>query len=154
MAYGTPGTDDSGYSSAGLIIYILASRLENRFAVLYQRIFPKVLVPVVVMQLISVYIRLNAYGVTESRYYVALFGVFSIVIGIILSFKPVKRNGLIALLAAGFAVLSIIPPVDAFTISRNSQVTRLENMLGCRGSCGGEIKRIRPVTYAWRLQVF
>ncbi len=118
-----------GYSSAGLVIYILASRLENRFAVLYQLIFPKVLVPVVVMQLVSVYIRLNAYGFTESRYYVALFGVFSIVIGLVLSVKPVKRNGLIALLAAGFAIFSIVPPLDAFTVSRNSQVNRITNIL-------------------------
>lgn len=121
------------YSAAGLIIYILASGLENRFAILYQRIFPKILIPIVVMQLISVYIRLNAYGVTESRYYITLFGIFSIVIGVVLSFKPVKRNGLIAILAAGFAVLSILPPVDAFTVSRNSQITRLENYLQIEG---------------------
>lgn len=130
-----------GYSSAGLIIYVLASCLENRFAVLYQRLFPKVLIPVVVMQLISVYIRLKAYGFTESRYYVALFGVFSIAIGIALSFRPVKRNGIIALLAAGFAIFSIIPPADAFTVSRNSQITRLENMLETAGVLAdGKIK--------------
>jgi len=118
-----------GYSSTGLIIYVLASRLENRFAVLYQRIFPKVLIPVVIMQLVSVYIRLKAYGFTESRYYIALFGIYSIVTGAVLSVQPVKKNGLIALLAAGFAIVSIIPPVDAFTVSRNSQTTRLEHML-------------------------
>ncbi len=121
------------YSAAGLIVYILASGLENRFAILYQRIFPKVLIPIVVMQLISVYIRLSAYGVTESRYYIALFGIFSIVIGIVLSFKPVTKNGLIALLVAGFAILSILPPVDAFTVSRNSQISRLENYLQTEG---------------------
>jgi hypothetical protein len=121
------------YSAAGLIIYILASGLENRFAILYQRIFPKALIPIVVMQLISVYIRLSAYGITESRYYIALFGIFSIVIGVVLSFKPVKRNGLIAILAAGFAILSILPPVDAFTVSRNSQITRLESYLQTEG---------------------
>lgn len=130
-----------GYSSAGLIIYILASSLENRFAVLYQRLFPKVLIPVVVMQLISVYIRLRAYGFTESRYYVALFGIFSIVVGIVLSFKPVKKNGLIAILAAGFAIFSIIPPMDAFTVSRNSQINRLGTMLRTAGILeGSEIK--------------
>ena len=121
------------YSAAGLIIYVLASRLQNRFALLYQRIFPKVLIPVVIMQLISVYIRLNAYGVTESRYYVALFGIFSIVCGVVLSFQPVRRNGIIALLAAGFAIFSVIPPMDAFTVSRNSQITRLQNMLQTEG---------------------
>lgn len=122
-----------GYSAIGLLIYILASRLENHFAVLYQRIFPKVLIPVVIMQLISVYIRLSAYGFTESRYYIALFGIFSLVMGITLSFRPVAKNGIIALMAAGFAIFSIIPPVDAFTVSRVSQVTRLENLLQTAG---------------------
>lgn len=121
------------YSAAGLIIYILASRLENRFAILYQRIFPKVLIPVVIMQLISVYVRLDAIGVTESRYYVALFGIFSIVVGIVLSFRPVVKNNIIALLAAGFAIFSVIPPVDAFTVSQVSQITRLEKMLQTAG---------------------
>ncbi|MEA4926921.1 MAG: DUF4153 domain-containing protein [Syntrophomonadaceae bacterium] len=122
-----------GYSAAGLIIYVLASLLTNRSARLYQRIFPLALIPVVIMQLVSVGIRLNAYGFTESRYYVALFGVFAIVCGVFLSAKPVVRNGLIAVLAAGFAIFSVIPPVDAFTVSRVSQITRLENILSTEG---------------------
>jgi hypothetical protein len=121
------------YSAAGLTIYVLSSLLENRFAKLYRLIFPKVLIPVVIMQLISVAIRLNAYGITESRYYVTLFGVFSLVCGIALSFKPVSKNGIIALLAAGFAIFSVLPPVDAFTVSRVSQITRLESMLRAEG---------------------
>jgi hypothetical protein len=121
------------YSAAGLIIYVLASRLNNRFAAWYRLLFPKVLIPVVIMQLISVAIRLNAYGITESRYYVVLFGIFSLVCGILLSFKPVSKNGIIALLAAGFAIFSVIPPVDAFTVSRVSQITRLEKMLVSEG---------------------
>jgi hypothetical protein len=85
------------------------------------------------MQLISVGIRLNAYGVTESRYYVVLFGIFSIIAGIMLSFSPVSKNGRIALLAAAFAIVSIIPPVDAFTVSRISQINRVETILENEG---------------------
>ncbi|MGI5921509.1 MAG: DUF4153 domain-containing protein [Syntrophomonadaceae bacterium] len=121
------------YSAAGIIIYILASRLENRFASYYQLIFPKVLIPVVIMQLVSVGIRLNAYGFTESRYYITLFGVFSLISGMVLSIKPVLNNGVIAILAASFAIFSVIPPVDAFTVSRISQINRLENMLSAEG---------------------
>ncbi len=117
------------YSAAGLVIFVLASLLANRFAALYIKIFPKVLIPVVLLQLVSVGIRLNAYAVTESRYYVALFGIFSVITGILLSMKPIKRNSMIALLAAVFAVISIIPPVDAFTVSRITQIQRLEKML-------------------------
>lgn len=122
-----------GYAAAGLVLFILASRLDGRVAVLYQRVFPKILIPIVVMQLISVYIRLRAYGVTESRYYVALFGVFSLVVGSILTVRPKIKNGIIAILAATFAIISVVPPVDAFTVSRNSQVTRLEQMLQSAG---------------------
>ncbi|MDD3024789.1 MAG: DUF4153 domain-containing protein, partial [Syntrophomonadaceae bacterium] len=126
---GQLGTMVLAYSAAGLTIYVLASLLENRFALWYRRIFPKVLIPVVIMQLVSVAIRLNAYGITESRYYVTLFGIFTLVCGILLSFKPASKNGIIALLAAGFAIFSVIPPVDTFTVSRVSQINRLENML-------------------------
>jgi hypothetical protein len=122
-----------GYAAAGLLVYVLASRLNNRSAVLYQHLFPKVLIPVVIMQLVSVSIRLRAYGITESRYYLTLFGIFSLIVGIALSLRPVTRNGIIAVLAASLAIASIVPPVDAFTVSRLSQVSRLEGMLQAAG---------------------
>jgi len=68
-----------GYSAVGLFIYILGSNLDNKFTVLFRRLFPLVLIPLVIMQLVSSYIRIDAYGITESRYYVILFGIFSIV---------------------------------------------------------------------------
>lgn len=121
------------YSAAGLMVFVMASLLDNGFAKAYTRVFPKVLIPVVVLQLISVGIRLEAYGVTESRYYVALFGAFSLAAGLMLSFSPVSKNGRVAMLAAVFALGSILPPVDAFTVSRNSQIGRLEGLLAAEG---------------------
>jgi len=121
------------YSIAGLLIFVLSSLLENRFTLFYRKLFPKILIPVVIMQLISVGIRLNTYGVTESRYYMVIFGVFSIMAGLILNFSQVSKNERIALLAAAFAVISIIPPVDAFTISRYSQINRIESILEDEG---------------------
>lgn len=141
------------YSAAGLIIYILASLLDNRWAELYKKIFPKVLIPVVIMQLISVVIRLNAYGFTESRYYVSLFGVFSLVCAVVLSIKPVTRNGMIAILAAGFAIVSVLPPVDAFTVSRVSQINRLEKMLTAENILvDGQIKPKADVSLTLRAE--
>ncbi|MDD4238788.1 MAG: DUF4153 domain-containing protein [Desulfotomaculaceae bacterium] len=141
------------YSAAGLLVFILASLLENRFTTAYRKVFPKALILMVLMQLISVYIRLDAYGVTESRYYVFLFGVFSLVCGVILSFKPVTKNGIIALLAAGFAIFSVLPPVDVFTVSRHSQITRLENMLVSEGVLvDGKISLKEDVTLELRLE--
>lgn len=141
------------YSAAGLVIYILAGRLENRAAVWYRKLFPKLLIPIVIMQLVSVGIRLNAFGITESRYYVALFGIYALVCAVLLSVKPVARNRMIVLLAAVFAVVSIIPPVDAFNVSRTSQTARLEKMLEAEGVLvDGKIKPKADVSMNLRME--
>lgn len=121
------------YSAIGIVLFVLASLPENRFASLFRTFFPKVWIPIIIMQMISVSIRLNAYGITESRYYVTLFAIFSLISAIVLSISPVKKNQNIALLAAAFSLFSILPPVDAFTISRNSQIDRLEGYLTAEG---------------------
>lgn len=117
------------YSAAVYVIYVLGSNLTNRIAVTFRKVFPFVLIPLVAMQLVSSYIRIEAYGITESRYYVVLFGIFSITGALMLIFSKNKNPGAIVLLSACFAVVSIIPPVDAFTVSRNSQKSRLEEIL-------------------------
>lgn len=127
------------YSAVGLILLVLASLAQNRLAVWYRRLFPRALIPIVILQMVSVGIRLRAYGVTESRYYLALFGVFSLIIGVVLSVRPLTGNRLIALLAAGFAITSIIPPVDAFSVSRHSQISRLERILQSEGMLSGGV---------------
>lgn len=121
------------YSAAGLFIYILSGSLKNSFAVLFRKWYPIALIPLVCLQFVSVFIRLNAYGVTESRYYVTLFGIFSITCAIYLLASKRKKPGMIALLAACFAIFSILPPVDAFTISRVSQTFRVERILVSNG---------------------
>lgn len=118
-----------GYSAAGYFIYILSSNLNNKIALYYRKVFPLVLIPLVLMQLVSSYIRIDAYGITESRYYVVLFGVFSLVCAVMLLVSKKKNPNTIVLLSALFALISIIPPLDAFSVSRNSQQGRLEEIL-------------------------
>jgi hypothetical protein len=60
---------------------------------------------------------------------VILFGIFAAVSGILMCFMAVRKNGIIAALLIGFSLFSIIPPVDAFTISRTSQTGRLTDIL-------------------------
>ena len=117
------------YAITVILVYILASEIENKFTVFFRRIFPKVLVPIVVFQIISSYISLGDTGVTHTRYYVILFGIFAAVAGILLSFLPVRKNGIIAALVIVFAAVSVVPPVDAFTVSRSSQINMLEDVL-------------------------
>jgi hypothetical protein len=66
---------------------------------------------------------------THDRYYVILFGIFAAASGVVLSIIPVRKNGIVAAMLIAFAMISIIPPADAFTMSRASQTGRLERVL-------------------------
>lgn len=117
------------FAIAVILIYILASSLENKVAEWFRKIFPKVLVPIVLFQIVASVMGIQETGVTHGRYYVIIFGIFAAVSGILMCLIPVRKNGIIAALLIGFSLFSIIPPVDAFTISRANQVGRLTNTL-------------------------
>jgi len=117
------------YSITVILVYILVSRIENKFATLFRMIFPKMLIPIVLFQTISSILRIGDMGITHTRYYAILFGVFATAAGIIFSIMPVRKNGIIAAMLIGFSIVSIVPPVDAFDISRTSQIDLLESVL-------------------------
>jgi len=117
------------YSITVILVYILASRLENRFARLFRGIFPKVLVPIVIFQTIASIIKIGDTGMTHTRYYVIVFGIFAIASGILFSFLPVRKNGIVAVILIVISAISVIPPVDAFTVSRNNQIGMIRDTL-------------------------
>jgi hypothetical protein len=117
------------YAIAVILVYILASEIENKFTVLFRKIFPKILVPIVLFQITASILNSADTGITHTRYYVILFGFYAAAAGVLLSFLPIRKNGVIAALLIVFATVSIVPPVDAFTISRSSQTQTLKNVL-------------------------
>lgn len=118
-----------GFSITVILIYILASNIENKFTNIFRKVFPKILVPLVLFQIVSSVLRTQNIGITHGRYYVILFGIFAAISGIFLSIVPIRKNGIVAILLIGFSVFSILPPVDAFTISRSNQKKMLETVL-------------------------
>lgn len=117
------------YSIEVILVYILASRFENRFAAFFRKAAPKALVPIVLFQLVSSMIRLSDEGVTHTRYYVILYGLFAAAAGIVFSMLPVRKNGVAAAMAIVFSLAAVIPPIDAFTVSRVSQTGMLVGVL-------------------------
>lgn len=117
------------YSITVIIVYILSSHLDNKFAHFFRKVFPKVLVPIVLFQTIASILKIGEMGVTYGRYYVILFGVFALIAGLLFSFMPVRKNGIIVAVLLLFSAISITPPVDAFTVSRVNQVNLLEKTL-------------------------
>ena len=132
------------YSITVILVYILASRLENKFAEMFRKIFPKVLVPIVIFQVIASVMKIGDTGMTHTRYFVIVFGLFAIASGIIFSVLPVRKNGLIAIILIVISVISIVPPVDAFTVSRNNQIGIIRGTLIKNNMLDGD--RIKPNT--------
>lgn len=117
------------YAVTVIVVYILASTLRNKFAFVFRKIFPKVLVPIVLFQTVASVLKIGKMGMTHGRYYVILFGIFAIIAGFVFSFLDTSKNGIIAAVLIVFSVISIVPTIDAFTVARNNQMSILEETL-------------------------
>lgn len=117
------------YAITVILVYILCSRLENKFATWYRTIMPKILIPIALFQLVSSVIVVRETGVTDARYFVIAFGMYAVLGGIFMSFLTVRKNGILATILMVFLIVAILPPIDAFTVSRVSQENRLKDVL-------------------------
>lgn len=130
------------YAVIVIIVLILSYNIENRFAVLFRKVFPKILVPIVIFQTIASILKIREMGITHGRYYVILFGLFATIAGLIFSFMKPKYHGYIAAVLLVLAAISIVPPIDAFTVSKKNQISILEETLSENDVLSGET--IRP----------
>lgn len=117
------------YSITVIVVYILASNIETKSAIIFRKIFPKVLIPIVLFQTIASVLRIQETGLTYGRYYVILFGIFATIAGVLFSILPIRKNGWVAVVLMVLSLISIVPPIDAFTVSRVSQTNLLERTL-------------------------
>lgn len=135
------------YSIVVIFVYVLAGTLENKLVEYFKRIFPKVLLPIVFFQTMASFLKIQEEGLTHGRYFVILYGVFAIVSGILFSLYKGKKNGAVAILLMVFSILSIMPPVDAFSVSRRIQISQLEAVLGENEMLvEGEIRRAEELS--------
>jgi len=119
------------YSAISAFILFLITPLvkHNIWAKRFMEIFPKVIIPLVIMMFFSIGIRINAYGVTENRYYVVALALWILLI--MLYFSKVKkyRNIILPISLAVIIFISIFGPISSYSVSRFSQNKRLEKIL-------------------------
>lgn len=112
-----------------LLVYILSLEVETKMAALFARVYPKVLLPIVLFQTIASIVKLTDTGVTYGRYFAILFGVFGTIMAIVYGFLSREKMGWIAPIFVVFGLVSITPPIDAFSVSFYSQKASLETIL-------------------------
>ncbi len=127
------------YSITVIIVYLLASHMKNAFTKYFRMIFPKVLLPVVLFQTISSVLKTGEMGLTYGRYFIILFGAFACLAGFLFCILPVRKNGVIAPILILLSIISIVPPIDAFTTSIINQTSRLERILNKNGMLEGNV---------------
>lgn len=112
-----------------VLFFITPIKSHNTWQNKFFKIFPKIILPLIVMMFISIGIRINAYGVTEKRYFVLILGIWLFFIMIYLSFIKRIRNILIPLTLSIVVLISVFGPLSSYSISKMSQNIRFENIL-------------------------
>src|SRR5699024_12270878 len=94
------------YAVIVILVFFLASSLDNALVTFFKNIFPKILIPIVLFQTIASFLKIEDTGVTYGRYYVIMFGLFALISGVVFSFFSMKKHGWIALSLIIFAIIS------------------------------------------------
>ncbi|MDZ4682590.1 MAG: DUF4153 domain-containing protein [Saprospiraceae bacterium] len=127
-----------GFSLVGILTYLLNYRLvetdDSTFLAWFRRWFFYLLSPVVPVLLLAVWRRLNDYGITEPRYFVATLGIWLFLV--CLYFIVSKKDDIrfIPLSLGVIAFLSIVGPWSATAVSCRSQFGQLEALLNKSGA--------------------
>lgn len=117
------------YCIAVILLYVLVSGSDNKISLLFRLILPKLMVLIALYQVTVLLFKVPDEGLVYSRYFIILFGIFSIAAGILMTLLPLKKNVILAVVFTGFALFSVMPPVDAFTYSSQSQAAIVEQVL-------------------------
>ncbi|MFW6287753.1 MAG: DUF4153 domain-containing protein [bacterium] len=119
------------YASISIIVLFLISPLKqkSRWVIIFTTWLPRTIIPLLLMMFTAVWIRINAYGVTENRYFVITLGLW--IFGIMLYYVITKkqRNILILLSLAVVALLSVFGPWSSYSVSVYSQNNRFASIV-------------------------
>lgn len=124
--------------SVGVIFLITPVVEEDKICKKFKDLFPKVILPILLMMFISIGIRIRNYGITENRYYVVALGIWVTAMMIYISIRGTKRNILIPLTLSLILLNSVFGPLSSFAISKYSQNKRFVNILEANNMIEGK----------------
>lgn len=111
------------------VIFLISPIIDNVWVTKFIFVFPKAILPILVMMFTSMGIRIRSYGLTENRYYVVVLGLWILFTMIYVSVRKVSKNIVLPISLAIITVLSVIGPLSSFTLSKRSQNNRLTHIL-------------------------
>ncbi|MBP2643802.1 MAG: hypothetical protein H6Q67_1689 [Firmicutes bacterium] len=115
--------------SVTVIFAIYPLRDGNHWARQFIHWFPIAILPLLAMMFASLGIRINAYGITENRYFIFLTGIWLVGCMVYLIVRKRPRTLALTISVAILSLLSVIGPWSCFSVSTASQSMRFERIL-------------------------
>lgn len=119
------------YSVISAAVIFLTSPLSsiNKWVKIFIFWYAKLVLPILVIMFVSIGIRINAYSVTENRYFVVLLGLWVTGVMIYLNLAKNRRNIVMPISLAIITLLAVFGPWNAYSVSKLSQNIRFESIL-------------------------
>lgn len=120
------------FSIAGLVSFFLIYPLRdsgNRFLSTFFRFYFWLMLPLITLLFVAIFKRIGAYGITELRYYVMILAFWLAYISVYFILTRYRNLKMIPLSFCIVAILSTFGPWGAFSVSKNSQLSRFEHIL-------------------------
>ena len=112
-----------------LLVHPIRERADSRWINVYGRWFYIALLPSIGMLLVAIYQRVHQYGLTESRYFLAVVAFWLAGIALYYSVSRSHRIRLIPVTLCLVAIATLLGPWSAAAVARRSQVGRLRALL-------------------------
>jgi hypothetical protein len=127
----------SSVASVGILSWLLVHPLEERPAYAWVKTFTRgfyiALMPAIVMLWLAIWKRVEQYGITERRYFLIVLSVWLAAIALYYTLSRSRSIKTIPATLSVVALLTFAGPWGAYTVSRASQVSRVQRVLERNG---------------------
>ncbi len=121
------------YSVVGILAVLLSEPLRTDASAswvrLFSRIFFRATLPLIVLLYAATWARVGKYGITESRYFLSLLGLWLGIISLYFVFSKEQNIRIIPRSLIVIGLLSVLGPWSAFSVSEYSQRLRLAHIM-------------------------
>lgn len=114
-----------------VIFYLTLQIYENKFVKFFVKFGGIFMIPLIITQIIAFFIRVNAYGLTQTRYASLLYIIFSLVFvlfSIFNNFKKINLQKYAYSILACFFIFACLPKVNLIDVSENSMKNNIEKI--------------------------
>lgn len=109
-----------------LLLHPIRNKAKNRWINLFSKGYYLALIPLIILLMLSIWVRISEYGVTVNRYFVATLAVWLTSIVAYFIFGKEKNIKVIPISLCVVSILISFGPQGAFEVAKRSQLHRLE----------------------------